>query len=68
MLAITGAILLHAACVLMAGALVKGDDTLTIYALTRILLGVGAGLMTVDIQFRIREFVKKARAERKAQE
>jgi hypothetical protein len=68
MLAVAGAILIHAACVLMAGVLVKGDDTLTIYALTRILLSAGAGLMTVDIQFRIREFVKKARTERKAQE
>lgn len=68
MLAIAGAILIHAACVLMASALMKGDDTVTIYALTRILLFVGAGLMTADIQFRIREFVKKARAERKTEE
>jgi hypothetical protein len=63
MLAIAGAVLIHAACVLMASVLIaKGEDTVTIYALTRILLFVGAGLMAVDIQGRIREFIKKAKA------
>lgn len=63
MLAIAGAILINAGCVLMA----SGQDTTAIYVLQRILLMAGGGLMGVDIQFRIGEFVKKARADRKAQ-
>ena len=68
MLMIAGAILIHAACVLMAGVLIaKGEDTVTIYALTRILLAVGAGMIGVDIQNRVREFIKNAKAQRKSE-
>ena len=68
MLMIAGAILIHAACVLMAAVLIaKGEDTVTIYALTRILLAVGAGMIAVDIQNRAREFIKNAKAQRKSE-
>lgn len=52
MVAIAGAILIHASCVLMAG----GKDNFDTYALQRILAVVGTGLMATDFTTRFREF------------
>ncbi len=67
--AIAGAVLINAACVLMASVLIaKGEDTVSIYVLTRILLFVGAGLMVWDIPGRIGDSVKKAKSDSKPKE
>ena len=59
MLGIAGAVLINAACVLMA----SGRDTTDVYALSRILLAVGAGLLGADLVGRFHEFVKRSRRE-----
>jgi hypothetical protein len=59
MLAIAGAVLINAACVLIA----SGRDTTDVYALSRVLIAVGAGLMGADFVGRFREFVKRSRRE-----
>ena len=58
MLAIAGAILINAACVLMASS----KDTFDIYALQRIFVMVGVGLVVGDLANRVRESFKKAKA------
>ncbi len=61
MLAIAGAILINAACILIA----SGTDTTDVYALSRILIAVGTGLMCADFVMRFREFVKRSKAKHK---
>jgi hypothetical protein len=56
MFAIAGAILIHAACVLMA----SGKDTFDIYGLQRILVMVGFLLVVSEATIRVREFFRKA--------
>jgi hypothetical protein len=57
MLAIAGAILIHAACILMATTKESAD----IYPMRLFLIFVGAGLIGADLANRILEFRKKAR-------
>ena len=52
MLLIAGAILINAACALIA----SGEDTFDKYALSRILIAIGAGLMAMDLVLRLRKF------------
>jgi hypothetical protein len=56
MLTIAGAILIHAACVIM----VSQKDT-DLYLMRMLVLVVGAGLMGVDIGNRLLEYFKKRR-------
>jgi hypothetical protein len=58
MLAIAGAILMHAACVLLA----SGKDTIDIYLSERLLMAMGSMLIASDLTIRVREFLKKAKA------
>ena len=60
MLAIAGAVLINAACILIASG---GDTTEDVYALTRILITVGTGLMCMDFTVRLHEFAKRSKAE-----
>ena len=60
MLAIAGAVLINAACVLIAS---RRDDTTDMYALSRILIAIGAYLMGTDFVVRFRDFVKRSKAE-----
>jgi hypothetical protein len=57
MLAIAGAILIHAACILMATTKESAD----IYPMRLFLIVVGAGLIGADVASRVLEFSKKAR-------
>jgi hypothetical protein len=56
MLAIAGAILIHAACILMATTKESPD----IYPMRLFLIVVGSGLIGVDLANRILEFRKKS--------
>ena len=62
MVLIAGAVLINGACILMA----SDRDTVDVYALQRILIAFGTGLMVIDIHGRLREYLKKVRAENKA--
>lgn len=57
MLAIAGAVLINAACVLMASQ----NDTFDIYAGQRILMLVGVSLLSIDLTNRWRDWFKKAK-------
>lgn len=59
MLAIAGAILINAACILIT----SGGDTTDVYALSRILIAIGALLMGLDFVVRFRDFAKRSKAE-----
>ena len=57
MIAIAGAILIHAACILMATTKESAD----IYPMRLFLIVVGAGMIGADLANRALEFSKKAR-------
>lgn len=59
MLSIAGAVLINAACVLMA----SGRDTFDVYAMQRLLLAAGGGLVALDLTNRFREYFRKAKAQ-----
>jgi hypothetical protein len=58
MLAIAGAVLINAGCVLMA----SGRDTADFYIGQRLFVIVGSGLLASDLFLRVQGAVRKARA------